>query len=194
MNRFLLILSTSLLFFTFMNAQEIRIENSYFTSNRFSILATECDTMNEINLYSFNNMFKNESTFPSNPNPTIRKKSPGTAFTLSLIYPGIGQFYNGDVANGFIHLIFHTISTPLGIIFVAHDEPEQDFLKVGFLSIAGINYIWSLIDAPVTANRINKQSAQMQSHLFEYNIHTAVVGIDLGMKNKTMTANMSIQF
>ena len=162
--------------------------------NQISIFYTYHNNLAKFEMYSINNMLNNEYSIFSNPNPRIRKKSPGTAFAFSLIYPGIGQFYNGDAAKGFIHLIFHTISTPLAIIFIAHNEPEQDFLKVGFLSIAGINYLWSLIDAPITANRINKERAKLQSHLLQFDIHHAVVGIDMGVKEKTLATNLAIHF
>ncbi|MGA3128920.1 MAG: TM2 domain-containing protein [Candidatus Korobacteraceae bacterium] len=57
-------------------------------------------------------------------------KNAGVAFILSFIFPGGGQFYNGHVGKG---------------IFV--------LLTFWFF---GITYIWSLFDAPLSANRINR--------------------------------------
>ncbi len=57
-------------------------------------------------------------------------KNAGVAFLLSFIFPGGGQFYNGHVGKG---------------IFV--------LLTFWFF---GITYIWSLFDAPLSANRINR--------------------------------------
>ena len=57
-------------------------------------------------------------------------KNPGIAFVLSFIFPGGGQFYNGHVGKGiFVLLTFW---------------------------IVGITYIWSLFDAPLSAQRINR--------------------------------------
>jgi TM2 domain-containing membrane protein YozV len=57
-------------------------------------------------------------------------KNAGVAFILSFVFPGGGQFYNGHVGKG---------------IFV--------LLTFWFF---GLTYIWSLIDAPVSASRINR--------------------------------------
>jgi TM2 domain-containing membrane protein YozV len=57
-------------------------------------------------------------------------KNPGIAFVLSFIFPGGGQFYNGHVGKGiFVLLTFWAL---------------------------GITYIWSLFDAPLSAQRINR--------------------------------------
>lgn len=57
-------------------------------------------------------------------------KSPGVAFLLSFIFPGGGQFYNGHVGKGiFVLLTFW---------------------------LFGVTYIWSLFDAPLSAQRINR--------------------------------------
>jgi TM2 domain-containing membrane protein YozV len=57
-------------------------------------------------------------------------KNAGVAFILSFIFPGGGQFYNGHVGKGILVL-----------------------LTFWFF---GITYIWSLFDAPLSANRINR--------------------------------------
>ena len=56
-------------------------------------------------------------------------KNPTVAFILSFIFPGGGQFYNGHVGKGI--LVFLTFW-------------------------CGITYIWSLFDAPLSAQRINR--------------------------------------
>lgn len=57
-------------------------------------------------------------------------KNAGVAFILSFIFPGGGQFYNGHVGKGiFVLLTFWML---------------------------GVTYIWSLFDAPISANRINR--------------------------------------
>jgi len=126
--------------------------------------------------------------------PNTRRKSPGTAIALSLLTPGIGQFYNGDVGKGFIHLSVHLVSVPASIIVVAHDEEDEDYLKVAFIAIAGVNYIWSLVDASSSAKRINKRRKQSYGHQFEYDYKKHVVGIDIGKVNNVMGGQVSIHF
>ena len=57
-------------------------------------------------------------------------KSPGTALLLSIIFPGGGQFYNGQAGKGIL------------VLFT--------------FWIGGITYIWSLFDAYSSAQRINR--------------------------------------
>lgn len=57
-------------------------------------------------------------------------KSPGTALFLSIIFPGGGQFYNGQAGKGLL------------VLFT--------------FWIGGITYIWSLFDAYSSAQRINR--------------------------------------
>ena len=124
----------------------------------------------------------------------LRLKSPGTAFALSLLSPGIGQFYNGDVGQGFAHLGIHLVSAVAGIAFAIHNEPEQDALTVGFLGIAGVNYIWSLVDAVRTSNKINEKRRAQFGHLFEFEYKQKIVGIDLGMQEETLTPGIVVHF
>ena len=57
-------------------------------------------------------------------------KNPGVAFILSFIFPGGGQFYNGHAGKGILVLLTFWL--------------------------LGVTYIWSLFDAPLSAQRINR--------------------------------------
>jgi len=57
-------------------------------------------------------------------------KNPFVAFLLSFIFPGGGQFYNGHAGKGILVLLTFWLF--------------------------GITYIWSLFDAPLSAQRINR--------------------------------------
>jgi TM2 domain-containing membrane protein YozV len=48
------------------------------------------------------------------PQPKYQKWSPGVAAVLSLIIPGVGQMYKGDVVIGILWLIF----VPIGYFFL----------------------------------------------------------------------------
>lgn len=73
-------------------------------------------------------------------------KSAILALILSLILPGLGQIYNGEVAKGITFLIALAISVLL------------KFVLIGFVLVP-IVWIWAMIDAFRSAERINRGSA-----------------------------------
>jgi hypothetical protein len=92
----------------------------------------------------------------------INEKSPLLAFGLSYLFPGLGQFYNGEIGKGFLFL--GGITAGIGIMFIGNPgadfeatERDEAFIYSG-LGIAGLIYIWQLIDAPVSASRINYEN------------------------------------
>ena len=72
-------------------------------------------------------------------------KSPGVAVVLSFFVAGLGQIYNGQIGKGLAFMIAYLCS--LALMWVL----------IGFV-IAPILWIWSMIDAYKTAERINAQS------------------------------------
>lgn len=60
----------------------------------------------------------------------VTYKNPALALFLSFIFPGAGQFYNGHAGKGFL------------VLFT--------------FWIMGITYVWSLFDAYLSAQRINR--------------------------------------
>lgn len=90
---------------------------------------------------------------------SFNKKAPGTAFFLSLVIVGGGQFYNGQVGKGFI--MMGSMITG-GILFFSAIE-NQTFTSgtrasIGFGIMVG-TVLWSLIDAPITAVNLNKKNS-----------------------------------
>jgi len=65
----------------------------------------------------------------------VKRKEPGLALLLSLLIPGLGQIYNGDVGKGIAFMIafFVLIWIGVGIVF----------------------WIWAMIDAHQVATNIN---------------------------------------
>lgn len=61
-------------------------------------------------------------------------KSPGVAAVLSFFFMGLGQFYNGEFAKGFLFLILYGVSIALMMVFI------------GFITTP-ILWIWGMIDA-----------------------------------------------
>ena len=84
-----------------------------------------------------------------------KRKSPLLAFLLSLLMSGLGQFYNRQTYKGCIHLAVSIMSF-LGMITSIHvQDSERLFALCVFVKL--VNYLWSLIMAPLDAGRINGQ-------------------------------------
>lgn len=103
----------------------------------------------------------------------LSPKSPLLAGTLSFIVPGfaLGQFYNGQTNKFFVHsLISFGLATAWGI----HRKSFKYFGIVGaesidlfgglLIIIYATNWIWSTVDAVVSANNINKQIKLQKYH------------------------------
>lgn len=73
----------------------------------------------------------------------VRRKDPGVAVLCSFFLPGGGQLYNGQVGKGLAFICASVINFLLL------------FIGIGFLTGLG-TWIWSMIDAHGTAERINR--------------------------------------
>ena len=87
---------------------------------------------------------------------SVNEKNPGLALLFSLLIPGGGQYYNGERTKGVTMTGIWLGSAVLTT--VAANQGEVELSSIGSLILLG-NYIWSMIDAPVSANRINRQNA-----------------------------------
>jgi hypothetical protein len=89
------------------------------------------------------------------------KKSPGIAFVLSLIVlPGAGQVYNGESGKGIEQ--FFLVGMGYSTAITASKSGDDDEGKVNGMAIAGLVLaitaeLWSVIDAPLSASRINEE-------------------------------------
>jgi hypothetical protein len=112
-------------------------------------------------------------------------KSPGVAFALSFLVPGTGQMYNGQTKKGILMLIGAAAGYTLFIVerprneevwvynyYDSYDYGYWDWQDKGNGAIAypalalGLGMqIWSMIDAPTTASRINMKSGQASNGL-----------------------------
>jgi TM2 domain-containing membrane protein YozV len=91
-------------------------------------------------------------------------KKPGLAFGLSLLCPGLGQFYNGEVVKG---IAMSVLSPTSALLCFALTTVLDSHLHLApfFVGIFYANYIWSLIDAPVSANKINRRNHALSLNL-----------------------------
>ena len=124
------------------------------------------------------------------------KRDPWIAFALSAICPGGGQIYNKQHGKGGVLFT----ATIIGLILLARsDESDliggttedyeniyEDLVDFGpddvkfvlgvVLGVGG--YLYSLIDAPKSANKINRQGYLSYGHLIEFDNDRTTLGID----------------
>jgi len=86
------------------------------------------------------------------------EKNPGTAFLYSLVIPGLGQMYNGEVAKGFAILGAETFLIVGGSLLAVLSGEITIFAVTGIAG--GCIKLYSLIDAPISANAINRKMWQ----------------------------------
>ena len=121
----------------------------------------------------------NEDIFPTQQiqaqsTPDYKRKDPAVAFLFSVLLPGGGQYYNGETRKGVVMtsvgvLSFVGMAVSAANITLSYDSyyGYYDFdansgavagLVLCALVYAG-NSLWSMIDAPISANRINKENS-----------------------------------
>jgi TM2 domain-containing membrane protein YozV len=74
-------------------------------------------------------------------------RNPGVAAVLSFFWCGLGQIYNGQIGKGILMLVAYLISVSL------------IWLIVGLITTP-ILWIWGMVDAYNTAERLNRQTAE----------------------------------
>ncbi len=112
----------------------------------------------------------------------VQEKNPWLAFLLSAVITGGGQVYNGETTKGVV--MFAGGVTGFVMIFSQVDkdasETNDGLVAAGALLAFGSG-LWSMIDAPMSANRINREMRQASFHI------TPVVTGDLIAANLTVT-------
>ncbi|MCY3771031.1 MAG: hypothetical protein OXG98_03280, partial [Gemmatimonadetes bacterium] len=124
-----------------------------------------------------------DQVIPTIPQSTeVNEKNPWAAFFLSWLIPGGGQFYNGENTKGGLMLL--GAATGVGIlVYGVNDKKEESSgsitqtpgsttfhfryeersnetaINIGAAVLVG-SVIWSIIDAPISANRINRELRQ----------------------------------
>ncbi len=73
-------------------------------------------------------------------------KNPGVAAVLSFFITGLGQIYNGQIAKGVLFIIIQAINA------------LSMYVLIGFITFP-IFWIWGMVDAYRTAEKINKKTS-----------------------------------
>lgn len=90
------------------------------------------------------------------------RKDPALSCTISLLVPGLGQLYNGQISKGIMFMA--TSYGGLAVGAVALSTHSKGIASVGFVA-AAISYLWSAFDASLTSNAINKHHGLMDISL-----------------------------
>ncbi len=85
------------------------------------------------------------------PEPGGKKSGVGSFLLSFLVFPGVGQFYNGDMAKGGVMM-----GLAAGAIAVIASTDVRSMEVTGSSLLIG-DWIWSAIDAPISSNRINRE-------------------------------------
>ena len=99
-------------------------------------------------------------TFGKRISPTGSEKSRGLAGFLSLLIPGVGQFYNGDVGGGFLYMGCNILCNSVWMSQIQTDYYGNVYYKdetaftVGLIGAVVVN-ISSIIHASQGAKKVN---------------------------------------
>ncbi len=127
---------------------------------------------------------KEQSTMPTLKSTVTGRKSPALAFMLSFFIPGAGQVYNEQMNKGILQFAGAVVGYTA--FFIARPRTEEVWVydyysyyygywedqEKGIAAIAwpglviGLgSSIWSMIDAPISASRINRESAFLPNQI-----------------------------
>ena len=130
----------------------------------------------------------------------VQKKNPWIAGGLSLLIPGAGQAYNDQLGKGAIQLGAVIVGFGLWYSGVEDNgfftDPDGDDEKavLGFFLCLG-SYIWSVVDASISANRINEQNQHSSyGHLIELGGSQATLGVDPVVSHKNLGTRLTLHF
>jgi len=126
-------------------------------------------------------------------------KSPALACVLSLvggatILPGLGQHYNGEHKKGWYMGAIWLGGMAAAVGTVGRDN-EKTGQAIGIPLILTA-WLWSCIDAPLSANKINKRSRQQiaYGHILEFHRGQFVIGADLKVADGAIRPTVTIHF
>jgi len=147
-------------------------------------------------------------TSAEQPSGVAEEKEPLLALAMSALIPGLGQYYNGDIAKGVIQelMVFggFVFALTAGIeergiyyndYYFEYYETElvlTDSFWLG-LGVSAAGYIWSVIDAPLSAMHKNKQRVKKRyGHLLKYDASNGVLGLDVKSNHSTVGLQLTL--
>ena len=126
------------------------------------------------------------------------KKNVYLAMALSAVIIGGGQFYNGQNLKGGIQLGLGVVGFGLMLSGLADDDYYYSGnsgaairAAIGGLLYSG-TWLWSVIDAGISANKINKKNEY--GHLIELNDNRFTLGVDPVVQPNRLGAMLTLHF
>jgi TM2 domain-containing membrane protein YozV len=89
----------------------------------------------------------------------ITEKNAGAAFIMSMVVPGSGQMYCGKVGRGLLIFLGIPTASVVGGVLGASNDNTTKYIGHGLIIAAALAQIAQLIDAPLTAQAVNKRNA-----------------------------------
>jgi hypothetical protein len=84
----------------------------------------------------------------------VHEKNPGVSFLMSMVFPGVGQMYNGQVGLGLGLMGSELVMFGVGGALIATGKGIPGFICMG---IGGAIHLTGMILAPIECKRINKK-------------------------------------
>jgi hypothetical protein len=152
-------------------------------------------------LFSEQNNFKSEVLSFALNDERGSTKLPWLAFGLSLLYPGLGQLYNTEYGKALLMGGLGTIGSGLAILAAMStdfdSESNPDYIGVMLysgLAVYGGVYIWSMIDAPISASNINEQNKKLGIKIFSNDEDKFSIGFRSGNKIDNYSLDFLVSF
>lgn len=184
---------------------------SVFPQSDGNSLSNQDSSSSSVNLqkirYNFSSLNLNqqklnaESSLFSMNDETPSRKSSWLAFGLSLFYPGLGQLYNAEYVKALIMGGLGTVG--LGLLLLAamstdyDSESNPDYIAVmGYTGAAiwGGAWVWSLIDAPISASNINERNSKLGIKILSTEGETFAFRLRSGNKLSNYSLGFSVSF
>jgi len=173
-------------------------EASHFVASNFLLLKY---SVSFSNLFPGQKMINSESILFPVSNESESKKSPWLAFGLSLLYPGLGQLYNAEYGKALLMGGLGTVGLGLAMLAAMStdfdSESNPDYIGVMLYSgvaIYGGVYIWSMIDAPISASNINERNKKLGIKIFSTDVDKFSIGFRSGNKIDNYSLDFLVNF
>ncbi len=129
----------------------------------------------------------------------VGRKSPWLAFFLSLFLPTSGQIYNGDYTKAAIQggllLLGGGLVTTMACVECGDYGTAQTALLITGMGMTFSGYIWSIIDAPASANEINDRNRQNAGlNIFNSDNHTYSLKLNRIPITNSYTISLAVNF
>ena len=136
-------------------------------------------------------------TFGKRISPYGSDRSPFLAGFLSFLVPGAGQFYNGDVAGGFLFLgsniVFNSIwMNSIKTDYYGNSEINGSQFAVGFIGALTIN-VWSIVDGVQGAKKVNIARGYRLGNNTYVKIQPTIIPQDNLLTNKEYAYGMNFR-